>query len=321
MKGGENFFLYITVTDGQLTAKNEVYINILSAKDGSSRGQRPSPPSISNVVHNISHFLPSFDRLPGVQSIRNQQPNRRPSNILPPGFNSIYPPPILSYNPNQDTRVPMWPTTNVDENRNELNVDNSVEITTKSIPQASSTTISRTKLTPISHHGTPLSNSTETETKATTNSTTINGSSSSGGKQETENGDSLLHATNTTTIFYGFKSQMIPFILTACGLFVAAAVIIGFLYRKRLCAFGKTLKKKSKEEMAKKSNQSNLSSSNLTDDSRNSMVMQQWNGPMAYGNRYVPWDRDQQPQQQIHMQLHQQQIMQQSIVSISVDKT
>lgn len=319
MQGGENFFIYITVTDGQFAAKSEVYVNILSSKDNVYR-PRPSP-SISNVVHNISHFLPSFDRLPGVQSIRNQQPNSRPSNILPPGFNNINPPPVLNYNPNQ--QLPMWPTNNVEETSDEQDNDYSVEMTTVTTPATTSTTTSRIKLTPISHHGVTLSaskNKTKTDSTVTTNSSSINGSSSNGSgvKQENENEDSSLHATNNSTIFYGFRAQMIPLILTACGLFVAAAVIIGFLYRKRLCAFGKTLKKKSKEEMAKKSNQSNLSSSNLTDDSRNSMVMQHWNGPMAYGNRYVPWERDQQPQQQLHMQqqMQQQQIIQQSIVSI-----
>ncbi|KAM7362870.1 tyrosine kinase receptor Cad96Ca isoform 1-T2 [Cochliomyia hominivorax] len=304
-RGGENFFLYITVTDGQLTAKNEVYVNILSSKDIGNRGSRP-PPSISNAVNNISHFLPSFDRLPGVQSIRNQQPNRRPSNFLPPGFNNIYPSPILNYSPNQ--QLPLWPINNFDETNDDQDNDYSVEMTTVTM----STTTSRTKLTPINHHGVTLpapKNSTEI-----TISSSINGNN--GVKNENENEESVLHATNNTTIFYGFRSQMIPLILTACGLFVAAAVIIGFLYRKRLCAFGKTLKKKSKEEMAKKSNQSNLSSSNLTDDSRNSMVMQHWNGPMAYGNRYVPWERDQQPQQHLHMQ-HQMQQQQQQQQQIS----
>lgn len=52
-------------------------------------------------------------------------------------------------------------------------------------------------------------------------------------------------------------------------------------------------KSKEKEELSKKSNPSHLSNT-LTDDSRNSMVMQQWQGPSAFGNRYVPWERDQQ---------------------------
>lgn len=117
--------------------------------------------------------------------------------------------------------------------------------------------------------------------------------------------------TSGATIPYDISSYIIPVVLIGCGLFMLAAVIAGFVYRKHLCAIGKTLKKKSKEEMVKKSNQSNISSTNLTDDSRNSMVLQHWNGPTAYGNRYVPWERDQ-PHQQQH------QMLQSSIVSISM---
>ena len=284
-----------------MKAKNEVYVNILTAKDGSNKGPRPSP-SISNVVHNISQFLPSFDRLPGVQSIRNQQPNRRPSNILPPGFNNIYPPPVLNYNPNQ--QLPTWPTNNGYENGDEDDNDYSAETTTLLQPQATSTTTSRTKLAPINHPGPNLT--TKVPTTFSSNSDDRNGIKGSIGKEVKTGSDSSLPAVNNTAILYGFRSQMIPLILTVFGLFVIAAAIIGFLYHKRLCAFGKTLKKKSKEEMAKKSNQSNLSSSNLTDDSRNSMVMQHWNGPVAHGNRYVPWERDQQQQQQLHMNIGQQ---------------
>lgn len=53
------------------------------------------------------------------------------------------------------------------------------------------------------------------------------------------------------------------------------------------------LKEKSKIEKAKKSNQSQISniSSNITDDSRNSILMHQWTGPLATGNRYFSgWD-------------------------------
>lgn len=83
-----------------------------------------------------------------------------------------------------------------------------------------------------------------------------------------------------------------PIIFTVCGIFLAAGIIAMLIFRKHLCAFGKSLKKKSKEEMAKKSNQSNISS--ITEDSRNSMVLQHWNGPTALSNRYVPWERENQ---------------------------
>lgn len=296
-----------------MKAKNEVYVNILPAKDGNNKGTRPAP-SISNVVHNISHFLPSFDRLPGVQSIRNQQPNRRPSNILPPGFNNIYPPPVLNYNPSQQS--PIWPTNSDDENSDEQDIDYSVETTTVILPHTSATTTSRTKLTQISHNDTKLpisKNISKIKDFTISSPDTTNGNSNSKG-----NSDINSPAVNNTKILYGFRSEMIPLTLTVCGLFVLVAVIIGFLYHKRLCAFGKTLKKKSKEEMTKKSNQSNLSSSNLTDDSHNSMVMQHWNGPTAHGNRYVPWERDQQQQQQLHLNMNQYPQHQQMTLQLNV---
>lgn len=93
---------------------------------------------------------------------------------------------------------------------------------------------------------------------------------------------------------------ILPIAIIGAGIIIAAGLIVSsFLFRKRLCAIGKSLKKKSKEEMAKKSNQSNSSHSNngitmssLSEDSRNSIVMQHWNGPTAFSNRYVPWERD-----------------------------
>jgi len=90
------------------------------------------------------------------------------------------------------------------------------------------------------------------------------------------------------------NGDRIPIVVTVGGFFAAIAVLLAYLCRRRLCAISRTLKKsKEKEELAKKSNQSQLSST-LTDDSRNSMVMQQWQGPVAFANRYVPWERDQQ---------------------------
>lgn len=101
------------------------------------------------------------------------------------------------------------------------------------------------------------------------------------------------NSNNTITVF-SIKSGTIPIVVTIGGFIAATAVLFAYLCRRRLCAISRTLKKsKEKEELAKKSNPSQLSST-LTDDSRNSMVMQQWQGPVAFANRYVPWERDQQ---------------------------
>ncbi|KAH8363365.1 hypothetical protein KR084_009073 [Drosophila pseudotakahashii] len=269
-RAGENFLIYITVTDGLYTAKNEVFINILGERENSS-GYRPQT-SISNVV---SQFLPRFDQLPGVQSIRNGLPNSRPgggvyppvpqNNIFgQPPFGNFYPPPppnIGNESAEEEEDAGVTPTT----------------ATTGVKSSASTTPKSRTKLTPIT-----ANNSTRVEEIPTEKETT------------TTPGQNYNNTSSSISPIFSLKSGTIPIVVTVGGFFAAIAVLLAYLCRRRLCAISRTLKKsKEKEELAKKSNQSQLSST-LTDDSRNSMVMQQWQGPVAFANRYVPWERDQQ---------------------------
>jgi len=139
-----------------------------------SSGYRPQT-SISNVVHNISQFLPRFDQLPGVQSIRNGLPNSRPGGWYPPvPQNNIFGPP--PFGNNYPPPPPNIPGVRGEQSGEEEQPDEEVTPTTP-VRISSTTPKSRTK---------------------------------------------------------------------------------------------------------------------LTDDSRNSMVMQQWQGPVAFANRYVPWERDQQ---------------------------
>lgn len=268
------------MSDGRYTAKNEVFINILGSHESNGFpgiGSRP-PPSISNVVQNISKFLPSFDQLPGVQNIRNGLPNRRPGINLPqrfpannggnyalPSYANYFPPPSLP-----------------DVSQAAEEGDNAIDLSplpTSSSPSpegspdsTSTTPRTRTKLTPITNHTSarPVESQSESKTHP---------------QHDADNG--------TITLF-SIKSSSIPIIAGVCGTLAVLAALFGYLCRRRLCAISKTLKKsKEKEELAKKSNSSHLSNT-LTDDSRNSMVMQQWNGPVAFSNRYVPWEREQQ---------------------------
>ncbi|KAH8236662.1 hypothetical protein KR026_007617 [Drosophila bipectinata] len=268
-RAGQNFLIYITVTDGRYTAKNEVFINILGERE-KSIGPRPQA-SISNVVHNISQFLPRFDQLPGVQSIRNGLPNNRPDFRFPPvpqspGGGLFGPPPFVNY-PSNYPPPPPPPDHKTEASSEDTEPDGDSEVTPPETPPriSSTTQKSRTKLTPIS-----ANNSTRVE-------------------QPVQSGS----GNNTINVF-SIKSGTIPIVVTIGGFVAALAVFLAFLCRRRLCAISRTLKKsKEKEELAKKSNPSQLSST-LTDDSRNSMVMQQWQGPVAFANRYVPWERDQQ---------------------------
>ncbi|XP_054738114.1 tyrosine kinase receptor Cad96Ca isoform X1 [Anastrepha obliqua] len=307
-RGGENFFLYITVSDGDLTAKNEVFVNIL-AKDNDTVSNFRTPPSVTSVVQNFSQILPPFDTLPGVQSVRNKYSNDPPIHHLSSNFglnqgiftfhvpgsssNHARQPPVFNLNPNQQDSS--WPTASSNAVSNGLNSGTTIQTNTMMPTPTTIDSQGRIRLTPIKN-----ANNND-YFNGVTNKNYNNFNNDSGSKSNVKeklpsstvnviSNDKDLSNKNPSAN-YSIKAFVVPVIVISCGIFFAVAFFFGFLYRKRLCAISKKLKKKSKEEMAKKSNQSNLSS-NLTDDSRNSMVMQHWNGPTAYNNRYVPWERD-----------------------------
>lgn len=279
--GGENFFIYVTVYDGQLTAKNEVYVNILRGNSSKpSDYYNPRPPSFQQHATNITSLFPPFHLLPGVV---NKPPQQLPLPMRPPPQNSNDTP----KNPNGFTYVtentqPMGGSDNDSGGSGSAEAGNGKRNKTVLIPVNT-----RPDYYPNKNYGGSAQDP--------------NLLHSSSGKEEEEEAE--------TPGTFG------PFIIVISVLGVLAAAIVSVvLFRKRLCAISKSLKKKSKEEMAKKSNQSQLSNGslsmntlshslngNLTDDSRNSMIMQNWNGPTAFNNRYVPWERD--PHQQMTSQL------------------
>ncbi|XP_055700402.1 tyrosine kinase receptor Cad96Ca [Phlebotomus papatasi] len=236
---GQNFFIYVTVSDGQLTAKNEVYVNILSKN--SSKGSdlyNPRPPGFTPSAKNISSLFPPFHSLPGVPSTnagKLPQPPNGYAYVNEPHFS----PPTGS---SGDGKAPSGGSGH------------------------------KTVLRPI-----------DGSTKNTTQYHVISDNEEDADKAEDSTGASESVPLGT----------VVPIVLTVGGIFLVAAIVALLIFRKHVCAIGKSLKKKSKEEMAKKSNQSNVSST-LTEDSRNSMVLHHWNGPMAFNNRYVPWERDNQ---------------------------
>lgn len=83
-------------------------------------------------------------------------------------------------------------------------------------------------------------------------------------------------------------SPIIPILIAVITIFVIAGIIALIIFRKQICRpFGRKFKK-NKVDKAKNSNQSSISV--ITDESsRNSMVLQHWQGPVAYNNRYTPW--------------------------------
>lgn len=223
-RGGENFFLYITVTDGQLTAKNEVYVNILKSGDKKLYDNRT--PSFTQTVRNLSQVLPPFHLLPGVI-------NRPPGNIgnISPQFPLHLPPPPTPTNQEEEE-------------------------------------VSKTKLTKVDN----IQNSTQKEPVESTTNTILSLS-------EYDPSSYKIILAITLTL-------LVVFIIAICiGLYLKG--------RRNAFNFGGKFNKKGKADMMNKANLSNNFTSN-TDESHNSMVMNNWIGPLAQHNRYVPWERDSQ---------------------------
>lgn len=270
-RGGEQFLLYVTVTDGTYNAKNGVMVNVIS-KDSPANGNGLSP--FRPPFKNATHLLPPFGSLPGVPP---------PPSYPHPVFTArppYYPPHTESY-----------PEPDLVSEHNESGANNSTDQQHKS-KDASKPNANGTMATNEMPFNSMDSN------ESTNNVTNI-------AEGDTVNG---TNSTSDTTIFpRSTLKTVLPIAIIACGIIIASGLIVSsFLFRKRLCAIGKSLKNKSKEEMAKKSNQSNLSCStntvmmsSISEDSRNSMVMQHWNGPTAFSNRYVPWERE-----NLHMQVN-----------------
>lgn len=262
-RGGENFFLYVTVSDGTLTAKNEVYVNIKHKNlTNYSDVYNPHPPTFTPHANNISSLLPPFHLLPGVLGVQRQPPKQ----------------PV----PNSNVYIPYQTNTYVQHNNN--NNNNNMDTSSSS----------ETEMSGNINHGTDEANEKRIDKTSTTTvleAVKSNNNNNNHQEQMNYNNNSIRPSVNLKE--ENSIKAILPIIFTICGIFVVAGIVAMFIFRKHLCAFGKSLKKKSKEEMAKKSNQSNISS-NMTEDSRNSMVLQHWNGPMAFSNRYVPWQRENQ---------------------------
>lgn len=277
-RGGENFFLYVTVSDGELTAKNEVFVNIQLANATKYNGGRPPaaaappPPQLPSSgsyqphASNITRLLPPFHLLPGVTAVQ-----RPPLNHIPPPPHQPSPPTYGDANEMGETDKTMLVAVGVGGGGGDHQVHTYPNDNNRAaaIDVHQSTTRPSVQQPPAPPTPPPASD-----------------------------GD-----------FGASVRVSLPVILTTCGIvFSAVGVVVAvFMFRRHLCALGKSLKKKSKAEMAKKSNQSQISIA-TTEDSRNSMVLQHWNGPTAFSNRYVPWERDtnQQQQQQVpsaHMQV------------------
>lgn len=270
LQGGQNFFVYVTVTDGRVTSKNEVYVNILS--QNASGLYKTRGPQFTPNINNIRKILP-------------------PGFNLPPGFSSIPqvppPPPPIPPRPTQPLVVSQPSLDEPSTTKQTKTYPDRPESGTESPEQSATNNGTITKLTPVS---TPIPVTSES-TPTTTFTETTPVRTKPGGTGEPHP-----------------LASFVPVIISVAVIFLTAGLIAVCIFRKYLCAISKTLKKKNKIDKAKKSNQSNLSSniasSNTAEDSRNSIGMNHWSGPMAFSNRYTsPWERDQNGHMQVTCQI------------------
>lgn len=261
-QAGENLLVYVTVSDGDLTAKNEVFVNIISANSTSPYRSRP------NYSPNTEHIRKIFQGIPGINNNRAifPQNNRPPPPPLPPQLNTNHHQ-KFTYVEKTDSDSSASTEAPPSSNNNQ-NTSPKPEIT-KILSQAP------IKLAPV---GTEAPTTTTTSSTSTISIMTLTTSSSV-----------LTHAIEPSNHI----NTVLPIVILVCGIFVTAILIALVIYRKQFCSISKFLHRKSKEEMTKKSTLNTISG-NLTEDSHNSFDMHQWHGPIAYNNRYVPggWERD-----------------------------
>ncbi|XP_058466436.1 tyrosine kinase receptor Cad96Ca [Malaya genurostris] len=273
-KAGQNFFVYVTVTDGLVTSKNEVYVNILSKNATDVYNFRG--PQFTPDINSIRRILPPGIHLPGISSIPQAPPP-------PPPF-------------------PPRPTVPLDNNHHSVSSttkqtktypDRSLEFSTEASQPTNNGTI--TKLSPVSKNEATASAS---PAPSVPHPTSPRSSGSSISPNRTKPGTDESHQL----------TSVLPVIISVVAIFLIAGLVAVCMFRKYLCDISKTLKKKNKIDKAKKSNQSNLSSninsSTTAEDSRNSIGMNHWSGPIAFSNRYTsPWEREQNGHMQVTSQL------------------
>jgi fibroblast growth factor receptor 1 len=146
------------------------------------------------------------------------------------------------------------------------------------------------QLPPISHHGgfvipttTRISVDNVTKIFSTQNRTYVDTSS-------TTSAPSSTISITTQSVPLIDSPTILPILLAVCIIFLIAGVIAVIIFRKQICRhfpIGRRFKKSKVD--AKKSNQSINVITMSDESSRNSMVLQHWQGPLSVGNRYTPW--------------------------------
>ncbi|XP_067616160.1 tyrosine kinase receptor Cad96Ca [Eurosta solidaginis] len=321
-RGGENFFLYITVSDGDLTAKNEVFVNIL-AKEDNRLLRIHTTPLITSVAQNISEILPPFDTLPEVKTIRNKNHDKQLLSPLATNIDRNYD--ILAshfqssvsdlsnrstvLNSNSYQQFALRPTNglrssaieqNTTTKKNDILNTLAIRITPKSLEDRIRLKAVTTVKSSAENTQVTIRNASMTEHKhlVLTFEEHLHSKQANVNKAK----DALIKDSSNDDVSENMflknaseKSIIVPFVVVLFGFLVGGATFIAFIYHKHLCALNKTLEKKNKTEIPKKSIEIG---SNINSDRHNSLILQQWNAPIVHNNRYLSWGREFQ-----HMQI------------------
>lgn len=235
--------------DGQIPAKNQVLVAILgkNATRNSNTYRQPS-------------FTPNTDTI---------------KKLIPNGFYTQ--PGLPSSRINPDTNIYRYQTKTYPEPYNRSSTNDTRAVERENIRA----TTGSTRLSPVSQTSEP-------PTSEDNKSSDVDPSSAKTHHKNRNKVPTSTSATATTPTPTSQFPPLVSVILTVCGIFLIAGLIAVLMFRNYLCTISKQLKHKNKIEKAKKSNQSQISniSSNITEDSRNSILMHQWTGPTAPGNRY-----------------------------------
>lgn len=331
-RSGEEFSVYVTVSDGLVELKNEVHVYVFdSAMGGGVGGGTGSsggigvmpgaygPASFKPHVRNVTDRFPAFGLLPGVPVAPVfGAGGGSGSGIVPPAgmFGAATPHRQTHTYPSGGVGRPAHAKpTEISGNKNDNGNDaaDDDESLQANWPPSSGGDVVDKKHTPDYPAVDTSPSSTRGKNATATTSTRLTTARPSP-PMPTTSADATSPVGDATGSTDGTAAAdtvrlSLQLVLAICGgVMLAAGFAAVYMCRQNLCAFGRRIKTKSKEEMAKKSNASGgpmgggsiggTSSLTGTEDSRNSMVMQNWSGPRAFNNRYVPWQRDVDGQQQ-----------------------
>ncbi|CAH0768790.1 unnamed protein product [Bemisia tabaci] len=268
-RSGEQFLLYVTASDGSLSAKTEVLVDIFNSsaeQSGRKTGKNRPPFPTGDKRSPFGNLPPGFlnQRPPFIPSKPKYNNSNTNFNIGPEGFNfsSI---PAVSLSPDFIAAV-----------ANDPGIINNPSYTLpppSKLPPAKS---SDTPVPPARPSTVPSSSVPSAPGRSSSSSTpdaTLPASTPKTTGPPSLSTSSNIHASESLHNIFLTVFTLISL------LFVVAVGILVVWFRRSICYGGM---KKKKDDMNKESDIIR----------QNSIVLQHWRAPRAFGNRYEAWDNE-----------------------------